>query len=503
MTKLILCLITLSLFNSSSAQEAAGFMPIPNNFGLTWPNLAEPSDEDVKGFYHFRGNPSRSWYGVGPFPARRPEVKWRKGPFRSHYKAAITQRTLDAGFKIWTGTGWTGQPVVRTLDDGREEIIVGAYDRAVHFYDARNGDETREKYVTGGIIKGTVSLDPSGDPLLYTGPADGIFRGLRIDSNSPYEFYREHANEEESGTSKYAWDASAMVVGDYVFMGSENGLLYIYKTIKTKDSLGNLTDVRLEKISTVRSFTQKLIDEFRAESVGKKTNASMSIESSPVIFEDRVYVANSAGLISGFDINKLIEGSKREDALVFEYWAGDDIDSTMVVDEEGFLYVAVEDEVYSTRAQREAKERSGHFLKLNPYSNENPIVWSFKINSNEKVKGSTSAFYATPSINKTHIFITAHNGKLYVLDRQSGELVNSSIDLGYHTWSSSVLIENKLLVPMCQPAGLALFDVSNPRDIKELWKMNHPGGCIESTPLVWKGSIYVGSRDGYFYKFSD
>ena len=28
-------------------------------------------------------------------------------------------------------------------------------------------------------------------------------------------------------------------------------------------------------------------------------------------------------------------------------------------------------------------------------------------------------------------------------------------------------------------------------------------GCVESTPAVWKGRIYVGNRDGFFYAIGD
>jgi outer membrane protein assembly factor BamB len=30
-----------------------------------------------------------------------------------------------------------------------------------------------------------------------------------------------------------------------------------------------------------------------------------------------------------------------------------------------------------------------------------------------------------------------------------------------------------------------------------------PAGSFESTPIVWQGRIYVGSRDGYFYCLGD
>ncbi len=47
------------------------------------------------------------------------------------------------------------------------------------------------------------------------------------------------------------------------------------------------------------------------------------------------------------------------------------------------------------------------------------------------------------------------------------------------------------------------FDMSDP-DIAppELWSVNL-GGCIEATPAVWKGRIYIGSRAGYLYVLGD
>jgi hypothetical protein len=29
------------------------------------------------------------------------------------------------------------------------------------------------------------------------------------------------------------------------------------------------------------------------------------------------------------------------------------------------------------------------------------------------------------------------------------------------------------------------------------------GGCVESTPTVWRGRIYVGTRSGYFHAVGD
>ena len=53
-----------------------------------------------------------------------------------------------------------------------------------------------------------------------------------------------------------------------------------------------------------------------------------------------------------------------------------------------------------------------------------------------------------------------------------------------------------LLVGDCLAGDFHAFDVSNPHVIPpELWSV-HLGGCIEATPAVWKGKIYIGTRAG-------
>jgi hypothetical protein len=47
------------------------------------------------------------------------------------------------------------------------------------------------------------------------------------------------------------------------------------------------------------------------------------------------------------------------------------------------------------------------------------------------------------------------------------------------------------------------FDISSPREVpQELWRVQLPG-CEESTPAVWHGMIYVGTRGGAIYGIGD
>jgi hypothetical protein len=47
------------------------------------------------------------------------------------------------------------------------------------------------------------------------------------------------------------------------------------------------------------------------------------------------------------------------------------------------------------------------------------------------------------------------------------------------------------------------YDISNPRvRPKVLWTVKLEG-CIESTPAVWHGMLWVGARGGKFYGIGD
>ena len=50
---------------------------------------------------------------------------------------------------------------------------------------------------------------------------------------------------------------------------------------------------------------------------------------------------------------------------------------------------------------------------------------------------------------------------------------------------------------------LHAYDVRNTTvDPPELWQVPL-GSCIESTPAVWKGRVYIGTRGGFVYGIGD
>ena len=118
----------------------------------------------VSGLTMFRGNPTRTFYGTGPLPTD-PAVLWSY----PGDGAMCGSSAVGGVVSQWCGSGWTGQPVVWDRPDGKTEVIFGAYDKAVHFLDSLTGAELRPSFQTGDIIKGSVTLDPDGFPLLYFG----------------------------------------------------------------------------------------------------------------------------------------------------------------------------------------------------------------------------------------------------------------------------------------------------------------------------------------------
>ncbi len=65
-----------------------------------------------------------------------------------------------------------------------------------------------------------------------------------------------------------------------------------------------------------------------------------------------------------------------------------------------------------------------------------------------------------------------------------------------------MVVDDVLILGDC--AGvLHGYDVSDPRTAPtERWSVQL-GGCIEATPAVWKGWIWVATRGGQLYALSD
>jgi outer membrane protein assembly factor BamB len=202
-----------------------------------------------------------------------------------------------------------------------------------------------------------------------------------------------------------------------------------------------------------------------------------------------VYFANSAGLVQGWDISTLKSGGTP--TRTFRFWTGDDTDASVVADKDGFLYVGSE---YERRNARSTEV--GQIVKLDPTKPDNPIVWSIKDQAPGK-----QGIWATSAIANGVVYAATNSGRVMGIDQITGQILWQK-NLGSQTWGSPVVVDDVLIQGDCQ-GNLNAYDVSDPKidpPLKWTVKLN---GCIESTPTVWKGRIFVGTRGGQFYAIGD
>ena len=118
------------------------------------------------------------------------------------------------------------------------------------------------------------------------------------------------------------WDGAALIVGDYLLEGGENGWLYVVHLNRGYDEQGLVT-VDPEIVATIAGFDDELL--------GNLGDREVSIENSVAFRKGVVYFANSGGLVQGWDISDLLAGGTSY-SQVFRFWVGDDVDASIVLD---------------------------------------------------------------------------------------------------------------------------------------------------------------------------
>ena len=424
-----------------------------------------------KGLLMFRGNLTRTYYGEGSI-LTTPKIFWKYGG-----DGMCANSTVAGETKQWCGTGWTGQPIVWEKENGKTEIIFGAYDKNIHFVDKDTGTDTRNPFPTGDIIKGSATLDPDGFPLLYFGSRDNKLRIGALDRGDMIELWSLDASVVE-GLWNNDWDSNPIIIDDILYEGGENGWFFAIKLNRHYDEFGNVS-VDPKIIFKMPSYDDVFLD--------KLGDSDVSIESSLAVYQDRIYFSNSGGRILGLDISKIEEGVA---PVVFDYWTGDDTDATLVIDANGMLYVAVEEERYNQRSKQ-----VGQLLKLDPYNTSNPLVWNIFI---EKPTQKDGGIWATPALSENYLYVPTNKGDFLVVEKDTGEVVWKDF-VGIHAWSSPVIYDKNLYLATCDGRVLG-YSLENKSAPEKIWQFNLPSGaCIESTPALWDNTLYFGARDGFFY----
>jgi outer membrane protein assembly factor BamB len=282
------------------------------------------------GVLTFRGGPRRDG---GAFGDRRIE--------RKALEVAWAYKTGASPPPWGGGAGWTGQPVIvrwpdavraampslgaRQADADLVEVIQGSLDGNVYFLDLRTGKPTRPPLRTGNPIKGSVSVDPRGWPLLFVGqgiPAKAPI-GLRVYAlTTMQEVFFLPGRDPLARRGWGAFDSSGLVNRDTdtFLVGGENGLVYLVE-------LGARFDPEARTMAVAPRVLR-----YRFGAGGK-----LGIENSLAADGALAWFADNGGELQALDLRTL------RPAWTLE--VGDDTDASVVVEgtpEGPALYVASE-----------------------------------------------------------------------------------------------------------------------------------------------------------------
>ena len=451
-----------------------------------WPKelFQQPINTDIVGITCFRGNPQRNYYGKGPMPKGNLQILWRRPVYG-----------VPSGH--WSGVGWTGQPLIVEWPEAtkrwmnfykqpgpKREIICGALDSQVHFIDAETGKESRKplKMPYPYPIKGTVSVDPRGFPLLYVGCGIdiGAVPGYRVFSLLNYKELLVLPAKDKSAPRRWPGsDSNVLILKDHLFLPCENGIFYKAKLNAQWDS------------STGKLSVRPQVQKFPMSKAG--------MESSMAVWDDFGYFADNGGTVRQVDLS-----DPRKTKSLIEL--GDDTDSTLVADSDGSLYVGIEKDKRTAPADKAA------IIKFDSQTGKQIWKWSFEagtIRGEHPVNGgvlSTGALWQKQpdGTGGTIFFTTSHHprvgrGFLVALDTQTGHL-RWKQPLRAFAWSSPIVMDgsvfcadstgNAFLLDAITGRTLLVNARGEPVQSLEL------GANVESSPIVWDGKIYVGLRGG-------
>jgi outer membrane protein assembly factor BamB len=129
-------------------------------------------------------------------------------------------------------------------------------------------------------------------------------------------------------------------------------------------------------------------------------------------------------------------------------------------------------------------------MKLDPSKPNDPLVWKV-----DDRRTKPAGVWGTPALYKDIAIFDTTGGDVLGIDRASGAVRWRFHLPGGETWQSPVVIDDVLVIGDCD-GDLHAYDLTDTSAMpKKLWKVTI-GGCIESTPAVWKGRLYFGTRAG-------
>ena len=450
---------------------------------------------ELEGIVTFRGDNFRSGaaYGTAAVSSKTLTKVWSKS----------TSGLSDTDGTYWSGSGWTGQPLVvkwpeatrknisAMYDWAREkeglvEVIYATLDGHVYFYELTSGEYTRDPLNLGFNYKGAGALDPRGYPILYVGSGVDSVNGRSrvkvvnlIDNSVMFEFGH---NETFANRGWHMFDSSPLVSAetDQLIYPGENGILYIiHLNTKYNEQTGEL------------SVDPDNIVKWKYNGVRSGSRYWLGVESSAAIINNYIFLADNGGNLMCLDLNTL--------KLVWVQDVLDDTNCSPVVDvEDGHPYIYISTSFhYGWRSYSTAEIP---IFKIDAETGE--IVWRTDYTC-YTVQDLSGGVQGTIAVGKNKlsdmIFVPvartpgASSGTLAALKKDTGEVIWEK-ETSMYSWSSPVDFydaDGNGYLLYCN-SGFNMFLIDG-KTGEQLDYMNL-GGNIEASPAMYGNYAVVGTR---------
>lgn len=450
---------------------------------------------ELEGIVTFRGDNFRSGaaYGTASVSSKTLTKAWSKS----------TSGLSDSDGIYWSGSGWTGQPLIvkwpeatrknisAMYDWAREkeglvEVIYATLDGHVYFYELTSGEYTRDPLNLGFNYKGAGALDPRGYPILYVGSGVDSVNGRSrvkvvnlIDNSVMFEFGH---NETFANRGWHMFDSSPLVSAetDQLIYPGENGILYIiHLNTKYNEQTGEL------------SVDPDNIVKWKYNGVRSGSRYWLGVESSAAIINNYIFLADNGGNLMCLDLNTL--------ELVWVQDVLDDTNCSPVVDvENGHPYIYISTSFhYGWRSYSTA---AIPIFKIDAETGE--IVWRTDYTC-YTVQDLSGGVQGTIAVGKNKlsdmIFVPiartpgASSGTLAALKKDTGEVVWEK-ETSMYSWSSPVDFydaDGNGYLLYCN-SGFNMFLIDG-KTGEQLDYMNL-GGNIEASPAMYGNYAVVGTR---------
>ena len=455
---------------------------------------------DLEGITTFRGNHLRDTASFG-----RADI--RNGRFGNTWTRNTASLMAPDGV-VWTGHGWTGQPLIvrwpaatreimtnmhtwAKAQDDLVEVIYPAMDGFIYFAELETGRVTRDRLFIGFTFKGGGSIDPRGYPLLYVGAGYESARGAsRIFIISLINGSVLHTFGNNDSFAPRTWnpaDASPLIDAgtDNLIVPSENGVLYIIKLNSEFDpEAGTMT---IEPDQPVK---------WRFRGIRSHSNGRfwLGFESSPAIWRGHIFLADNGGHLICLDLNTL--------EIV---WVVDNIDDTnctpvlAIEDDHPYIYISMAFHGAGWRAPA-SSSAVVPIRKIDALTGE--IVWhtDYYCYTVRDLSGGVQGTLALGRYELSHlIFVpvartpTIGGGTLAALDRHTGEVV-WEYQTGSYSWSSPVCVYDRngkgYVIYNTMNGTMHLLDGMTGERLDSIAL----GGTVESSPAVFENTIVIGTR---------